>query len=209
MDNKNNNKQGFARKHPILINLVAICITFIVICIIAMIGLSIFTEHGKYKNVPDVRRLPVRDAVMRIENAGFKCEITDSTYNDSYPLGSVIEQDPKANAQAKSVRTVYLSVNASSPRLVALPGLNDQSVRQCESTLLGLGFKNISINRIQSPYKDLILDVQADGKRVTSGSKLPLSARITLIVGDGNEVILSPDSIDNSAMSDNADDFEF
>ena len=29
------------------------------------------------------------------------------------------------------------------------------------------------------------------------------------IVGDGNEVILSPDSIDNSAMSDNADDFEF
>ena len=55
----------------------------------------------------------------------------------------------------------------------------------------------------------MILDVQADGKRVTSGSKLPLSARITLIVGDGNEVILSPDSIDNSAMSDNADDFEF
>ena len=168
-----------------------------------MLWLNIFTEHGKYKSVPDVKRLQVKEAVASIESAGFRCEITDSTYNENFPLGSVIEQDPKAGAEAKSLRTIYLSVNASSPRLVALPNLNDMSVRQGESTLIGLGFRNVTITRVQSPYKDLILSITADGRTITSGTKLPLSARINLTVGDGEEPQVAEDS--NEAV--NTDEF--
>lgn len=192
----NNDKLSFFKKHPIIVNLLAICIATVILCSLAMLWLNIFTEHGKYKSVPDVKRLQVKEAVASIESAGFRCEITDSTYNENFPLGSVIEQDPKAGAEAKSLRTIYLSVNASSPRLVALPNLNDMSVRQGESTLIGLGFRNVTITRVQSPYKDLILSITADGRTITSGTKLPLSARINLTVGDGEEPQVAEDSIE-------------
>lgn len=194
MEDKKKSFSRFVKRHPIFVNFIAICITFIALCIAVMIGLGIFTEHGEYKTVPDVRRAPIDEAISRLSNAGFRCEITDSTYNDNFPLGSVIEQDPKANSQAKSLRTVYLSVNASSPRLVALPNLNDQSVRQGESTLNGLGFKNVTITRVPSRFKDLILSISANGREITSGMKLPLSAHIVLTVGDGNEIIENTDS---------------
>lgn len=197
IDVENNSKiTGFVKKHPIIVNLLAVCVAFIVLCTIAMIGLDIFTEHGKYKIVPDVKRLQTSDAVARIEEAGFRCEITDSTYNENFPLGAVIDQDPKSGSEAKSLRTIYLSVNASSPRLVALPNLNDMSVRQGESTLIGLGFRNVTITRVSSPFKDLILSITADGRQITSGTKLPLSARINLTVGDGEEPKPDTDSLE-------------
>lgn len=175
-----------------------------------MLALNIFTEHGKYKTVPDVRRMPIDEATQRIESAGFKWEITDSTYNDAYPLGSIIEQDPKPNSQAKSLRTIYLSVNASSPRLVTIPALNDMSIRQGESTLQGLGFKNINIVYQPSPYKDLILSVTVNGRTIESGTKAPLSAQITISVGNGEEEVLSSsDSIsENGENADFINDFE-
>ncbi len=204
MEDKNIN---FFKKHPIIANFLAICVTFIALSIIAMLALNIFTEHGRHKTVPDVRRMPLNEAIQRLEGAGFKWEITDSTYNDSYPLGSIIEQDPKPNSQAKSLRTIYLSVNASSPRLVSIPVLNDMSIRQGESTLQGLGFKNINIVYQPSPYKDLILSVTVNGRAVESGTKAPLSAQITITVGNGEEEVVSSDSTDD-ANSDFINDFE-
>ena len=202
---KNNENLSFFKKHPILVNLMAICLATFLLCIIAMIGLDIFTEHGKYKTVPDVKRLQLSDAIARIESAGFRCEITDSTYNENFPLGSVIDQEPKSGSEAKSLRTIYLSLNASSPRLVALPNLNDMSVRQGESTLIGLGFRNVTITRVPSPYKDLILSITADGRSITSGTKLPLSARINLTVGDGEDLELTTN---DSIEAVNTDDFD-
>ena len=204
MEDKNIN---FFKKHPIIANFLAICVTFIALSIIAMLALNIFTEHGRHKTVPDVRRMPLNEAIQRLEGAGFKWEITDSTYNDSYPLGSIIEQDPKPNSQAKSLRTIYLSVNASSPRLVSIPVLNDMSIRQGESTLQGLGFKNINIVYQPSPYKDLILSVTVNGRAVESGTKAPLSAQITITVGNGEEEVVSSDST-YDANSDFINDFE-
>lgn len=174
-----------------------------------MFSLNIFTEHGTYKNVPDVRRMSIAEAIQRLESAGFKWEITDSTYNDSYPLGSIIEQDPKPNAQAKSLRTIYLSVNASSPRLVAIPTLNDMSLRQGESILQGLGFKNINIVYQASPYKDLILSVTVNGRQMENGTKAQLSAQITIMVGNGDEEMTESDSLKNSTEdTDFINDFE-
>lgn len=188
MENKKaNNAPGFFKKHPIITHLLAMGAATVVICTAAMIWLDFFTEHGENHRVPDVRRQQLTTAVQQLEAAGFRCEIADSTYNENFPLGSVIEQEPKAGSEAKSQRTVYLSLNASSPRLVALPNLNDMSVRQGESTLMGLGFRNVTITRVSSPYKDLILSISANGRTITSGTKLPLSARINLTVGDGEE----------------------
>lgn len=178
---------GFIGRHPVIANFVAVCIVAALLCAAAFIFLNHFTQHGKYYTVPDVRQLPATTAVSALEAAGFKCEITDSIYNEAYPLGSVIEQAPKANADAKAGRTVYLSINASSPRLVAFPSVLDMSLRQGESILHSYGFKNITVVYSNSPFKDLILEAKADNRATPAGTKLSLSARITLTVGNGIE----------------------
>lgn len=186
---------SFLKKHPILTNLLAICLTACVLCLAAMLFLNIFTQHGKYYLVPDVKRMPISDATRTLEAAGFKWEITDSLHNEEFPLGTVVEQSPRALSEAKSARTVYLSVNSSTPRTTALPQVIDMSLRQGESILHSYGFRDVTIAYEHSPYKDLILDMTVDGRHTQSGTRLPLTAKITLTVGDGVEEKLT-DSID-------------
>lgn len=191
---------SFSKRHPIIFNAVMIITVGFVIGYIALFAIDIFTGHGEYKTVPDVKNLPLREAIQKLEEAGFKWEISDSTYNDAYKPGVIIEQDPKANTNVKALRTIYLTMNAMYPRLVTLPSLSELSYRQGRSMLEGMGFKNIIVDTVASPYKELILSVTANGKAVEAGTRLPLSAQIRLTIGDGSEEEMS-DSLPNSGTN--------
>ncbi len=152
-----------------------------------MFMVDIFTAHGKYKEVPDVKNMPLREAISKLEDAGFKWEISDSTYNDNYQPGAVIEQDPKAHTNVKALRLIYLTINSITPREVVVPSLVDLSFRQGKSMLEGLGFKNIQVQIVPSPYKELILSISANGRQIEPGTKLPVSTHIVITIGDGAE----------------------
>lgn len=189
---KGNKIISFIKAHPIIFNMCLIVVAFFVVCYAALYALDLFTEHGKTLKVPDVRNLQLADAVNVLHRAGFNCEVTDSLYNDRYNLGAVVEQSPKANADAKSKRTIYVSVNYSTPRTITLPNLADYSERQGLSMLQGLGFNSVEVSYVPSPYKGLIIDVLVDGRQMEPGTKVLPSVGIELRVGDGNGV---PDSI--------------
>lgn len=192
MDKKN--ITGFPKKHPILFHLLLIAITLFVVLYGVLFAIDSFTGHGVYVVVPDVKGKVLTEAVDELAAVGFKYEVTDSAYNDKCPPGTVIDQEPKAASKVKPSRTVYLTMNATSPRLVTVPSVIDMSCRQGMAMLLGLGFKNVKVDTVYSPYKDLILSVKANGNIVNSGSKLPLTAAIEISIGNGMEEVL-PDSI--------------
>ena len=50
-----------------------------------------------------------------------------------------------------------------------------------------------------------LLSITADGRSITSGTKLPLSARINLTVGDGEDLELTTN---DSIEAVNTDDFD-
>lgn len=196
-----NKNKSFVKKHPILMNAIYIAGCAIVLAYMSLLAIDVFTGHGKSKEVPDVRNLPLDEAAAKLEDAGFKWEISDSTYNEDYKPGVVIDQDPKAHSQVKDLRTIYLSVNAMTPRLVTLPALTEISVRQGQSILMGLGFKSIRVDSVPSPYKGLILNATAGGRKVTAGMKLPLSTQIILTVGDGSQEVGDMDSMGTSVQN--------
>lgn len=175
----------WTKRHPIITHLAAVAVVLFLLCTIAMWWLGVFTQHGKTVTVPKVKGLTVAVAKKAIEDSGLRYEITDSVQNDQYPLGSVVEQDPKGGASAKRSRTVYLTINRSTAKTVALPALVDISVRQGLSILQSYGFENVTTIEEFSPYKDLILDVRVNGSAVPVGTRLPLTANITLTVGNG------------------------
>lgn len=184
-----NRLSSFIKQHPIISNLVFIIITFFVICNIALFAADIFTEHGKSQEVPDIKGKPLAEAIAIIEGEGLKWEVSDSIYNNSIKPGCIIEQSPKAHSLVKSKRTIYLTVSPTNPKSAIFPRVKDMSQRQGESILKGLGFNNIAIETTPSQYVGLIISATVNGRIVEPGTKVPVSSRVTLMVGEYQEPV--------------------
>ena len=180
----------FPKKHPILFHLLLIVIAFLIIVNVTLFAIDSFTGHGIYAVVPDVKGKTLNEAVVELEKSGFKWEIADSAYSNTYAPGVILDQEPKAESRIKPLRTIYLIRNAVLPREVALPMVVDMSYRQGMAMLQGLGFNEINVKTVSSPYKDLILEIKANGKTVKNGTRVPLNTRIEMSIGSGVEEII-------------------
>lgn len=194
-------------KHPILLNVALMIVAAIAIGYIALLFVDVFTSHGQERHVPDVRNLTLEQAVAKLDAAGLKWDISDSTnYDESRRPGTVLDQDPKADSYVKAIRTVYLKVNAMHARMVALPRLTDVSIRQGMALLRSLGFKNVTIDSVASPYKGLVLQYTIDGRHVAQGKMVGINSAVRLTVGDGSIDLTGPDVILDSATIDSIEE---
>ena len=157
-----------------------------ILCTTLFFCLDPSPRQGTATIVPSVRYLTVAEASDILSRKGFRCEVIDSLFNDRVAPGVVVEQTPDAESRVKEGRIIYLTINAFSPKKVTMPSLIDGSARQAQAILRALGFDNVRIEYEPSPYKDLVLDVLCNGRQVESGEKIPMTSRITLIVGMGD-----------------------
>lgn len=169
----------------ILLNLLAMILLGVLLLWLGTVWLDVWTGHGEYQEVPDVRRVSYDEAVQKLEAEGFVVELSDSVYDNSASPGMVVEQNPKVNTKVKHGRTVYLTVNAFAPRSVTIPALTDMSLRQARSTLEGLGIKDIEVREVPSEYQDLVLNVTRDGHRLMPGARIPTTSKVVIEVGAG------------------------
>lgn len=203
---KNNKLIDALRKMPlwalVAVNIVAMCVVACVIFWLATYFLDFWTHHGSEAQVPDAKGLYFDRAVEALEEQGFVAELQDSVYEDGVAPGTVVEQNPRAGANVKPGRTIYLKINAFYPRTVIVPHLIDISYRQARTTLEGLGLKNITVKEVPSEYKDLVYGAYVDDKPLSAGMRVPLTARITLEVGLGmpDEDILADTAIEGFAL---------
>lgn len=177
---------AFFKQHPIIATLLEIMVVAVILCTILIFWLDSYTRHGTATIVPSVRYLTVAEASDILSRKGFRCEVIDSLFNDRVAPGVIVEQTPDAESRVKEGRIIYLTINAFSPKKVTMPSLIDGSARQAQAILRALGFDNVRIEYEPSPYKDLVLDVLCNGRQVESGEKIPMTSRITLIVGMGD-----------------------
>ncbi|MBQ4366778.1 MAG: PASTA domain-containing protein [Muribaculaceae bacterium] len=207
---KNNFFDDFRERHPILINAVLMLLAAFAIGYIAMLFIDVFTSHGQERKVPNVRNLTLEQAVAKLDAAGLNWDISDSTnYDETRQPGVVLDQDPKAGSFIKAIRTVYLKVNAMHAREVSLPRLTDISVRQGLAILRSMGFKNVVVDSVASPYKGLVLQVNVNGHQVAPGKMVPINAFVRLTIGDGSIDLTGPDMILDSATIDSIEEYNF
>lgn len=195
---------SFIQRHPILANVIIICIIAILGVIIAYLSTAVFTKHGQSDVVPGVENMSYTEAISKLHDRGFKIEIRDSLYMDNVKPGYVIEQFPKANSVVKPGRKIFLYINAVHPKEVIIDddnrpsedALKSFSFRQGMAHLEELGFKNIRIVRVLGET-DRIIKVMANGHVVKKMEKVPLNARIVVEVQDGRMSELR-DSLQNA-----------
>ena len=173
----------------------------VVVIWLLLTWLDVWTDHGHYVEVPQVKGMTYAGAVGNLENNGFEAVLSDSIYDEKTRPGTVVEQNPKQGTKVKAGRTVYLTITAFSPKSVSLPSLTDVSLRQARSILEGLGFRNIYVEYVPSEFKDLVVSVRSDGRQLSAGARLPVTSSIILSVGEGvSDDTATSEEVDSLAL---------
>lgn len=165
----------------------------ILVAILILIGLFFgslrwldgYTNHGKEIIVPDLKGLEEVEAEKILTDKNLQYEIIDSIFVRGRKPGSIAEQNPEAGANVKEERTIYLIINAFSPRKIILPDIRDLSLRQAEAMIKSVGLKIKDYEFVPSEYKNLVQDVKYDSVVILPGSRITEGASVTLLVGEG------------------------
>lgn len=208
VETPDSNRQSFWRRHrfggALLVNLGMIALVTCFVIWLALMWLDIWTDHGHYETVPQVKGLSYDLAVGQLRSEGFDAEIADSVYDTKTRPGTVIEQNPKEGTKVKAGRVVYLTITAFEAKMVSVPMLTDVSERQARSVLEGIGIKNIVTVKVPSEYRDLVLGVKRDNVPLAPGARVPVTSVITLEVGEGGgeNADSVAESFENPVLSD-------
>lgn len=162
-------------------------LAIIVLVFILLKWLNVKTNHGEFQTVPDLKGKSVTVAELELKTNDLEMVIQDSSnYNPDYPPYSVIEQDPVAGAKVKENRKIYISLNPSNFRKMEVPDLIEETYRQAKPTLEALGFKVGDITYVDNIGKDRVLQMKHKGNIIHSGTMLPKTSTIDLVLGNGN-----------------------
>jgi len=162
-------------------------VALIVVIFLILQWLKSTTNHGEFVVVPDLTGKSLKVANIELKDSDLAMEIQDSAnYNPDYPKYSIIEQYPLAGAKVKENRKIYLILNPSGYRKVAVPDIVKRTFRQAKPTLEAVGFEVGKTTYVDDIGKDVVLGMKFEGKELKEGDFLPLTSKIDLILGNGN-----------------------
>lgn len=172
----------------------SIVVTLVLITLV-LLFLRIYTRHGREYVVPDLTGMTEDEFREALDNVHLRFRVADTTYNADVKPGGVIDQVPDAGAGVKRNRIIFLTVNATSPGMVALPQVADISYRQAVAQLESAGLTAGNITYEPSEFQNLVLKAKTNGRVITEGEMVAKGSVIDLVLGsgDGGTTIQPPD----------------
>jgi beta-lactam-binding protein with PASTA domain/tRNA A-37 threonylcarbamoyl transferase component Bud32 len=130
-------------------------------------------------SAPNVVGKERAEAESQISAAGLDPEVREIEGLDDTTVGTVIRQDPGANAQLNPNQTVVLEVNIGPKKITIPSGLTGQHVDQVRQTLREAGFTDVRARpagtETGNPTKDTVLDIEpGPGQAVTVDTPIVL-----------------------------------
>lgn len=171
--------------NKISVTIISIIGSAIGLLLLVFFSLGWYTNHGEYVTVPNIKGKSMYDAKRDLSNYDLDYMVVDSTYDESKPPLSVLDQQPRKGAKVKENRKIYITLNASSPPSVKVPNIIDNSRRQAELILNSWGLKLGNLIYVPDMAKDAVLNIQINGKIVKPGTIVSKGTMIDLVLGDG------------------------
>lgn len=148
--------------------------------------ITFVTNHGDEITVPNLAKMSEEQVEEKLDDLGLDYEIIDTVdYNPKFPKLSVVQQEPESGSKVKGGRTIYIKLNASTFKMVALPDLIEKTYRQAVPTLKALGLQEGEIKYVPYLGKDMVLEMWMNGKKMKAGQKVLKASKIDLVLGDG------------------------
>ncbi len=140
-----------------------------------------YTKHGEAVELPDVTDKPVAEAVEVLEEGGFDPLIQDSVYDEQFPPGSVIQQNPLPFSRVKEGRRVYLIVSiGEKPRY--MPQLISLTPQDADFRLKELG---LTLNQVFYEFSDFYPRGVVINQSFPSGEEVQKNQKVNITVSLG------------------------
>lgn len=172
----------FYDRYQVWLNAILISVVGLLLMWFAFVFMDIWTHHGETAQVPNVTQRNFYEARNILEDIGFDIEV-DSMFDPHIKHGLVVDQSPKPNEVVKAGRTVYLKINSFYPEMKTVDdNLLHISSLQAQRTLQAMGFTRIIMKTTIGENDDEVVDIRYDGRKLKSGTKVPVTAEVTIFV---------------------------
>jgi beta-lactam-binding protein with PASTA domain len=185
----------FFKKHILFANLLLAVGIIVILLLGVLFWLDEYTNHGEAIEVPDIKGLSVETAASLLQAKDLNCLVIDSLFVKNALAGSIIETVPPIGTIVKKGRAIYLTINSFSAQLLTVPDVIDLSQRQALSLLRSVGFESIQEKMVSSPFRGLVVGLEAFGRPLSAGDKVSINSNLVLLISSGKEE-LSLDSVD-------------
>ena len=167
--------------------------------------ITFITNHGDEITVPNLAKMNPEQVEQKLDELDLDYEIIDTVdYNPNFPKLTVVQQEPTTGSKVKGGRTIYIKLNASTFKMVAVPDLIEKTYRQAVPTLKAVGLQEGTVKYVPYIGKDMVLEMWMNGNKIKPGTKVLKSSKIDLVLGDGKVVFNETelDSIPNQTPTD-------
>lgn len=171
----------------LLLNLLIAIFILYKITSLALKWVDIYTKHGSYVIVPNLRYLTLNQSISILKKLGLKYDVDTSHYDPSFKPYQVLSFFPEAGDPVKVGRSIYIQANAKKFQTTVLPNIINKNKRIAIKLLHANHILVKDIKYVNDLSKDTVLKVVYKKKIIPSGSILPHQDGITLIVGKGSE----------------------
>ena len=168
-------------------NLAGAAVFMVALAVLASVGLSLITRHGKTVTTPDFTNLSVKQAEQVAQEGPVKVKVVDSVFVRRLPGGVVYRQQPKAGSTVKKGRSVFLTINSIVPRKVVMPNLFGYSVTEARAELQNRGLNLGKLTYVKDIATNTVLGQYCEGKEVKTGDLVVNGSTIDLKVGVSGE----------------------
>ncbi len=175
---KNILKKPFIRK-----SLIAFGAFVVFVVVMNYIVMPWYVSEPEFK-VPKVLGMKESDAVNVLKDSNLTPVISDTTFDERFPRGSIIYQRPNAGETVKKGRNIYLFISGGEP-VVSVPSLKGKSIIDARFALERIGLNLGRIDSITSDYpQNVIFDQQfAVGTPLKKGDSVGVSLSIGQSIG--------------------------
>ena len=163
---------SWLKKHTIAYNVVVIALVFLGLAVASFVAMAFGTRHSARRTVPDFVGLRMTDAEYFAERRDLEIIVNDSLYVSAYPGGVILDQLPKGGVVVKPGRKVYVTVNSSRQRMVAVPYVAGRSLRQAKNMLETAGLTIDYLEYAEDIATNYVLAEYVNGEEVLEESEL-------------------------------------
>ena len=175
----------FITNKSFFVNLLVVILAVLLLVFLFFSLLGVITKHGETQKVPSLVGMNYNDAVKILEAAGLEAGIQDSIYADTAKPLQVMRQSPDVDAEVKSGRTIYLTINRSVPPLVEMPDLRGFSFKSAQLYLQSLGLKPGELTYVPDIARNAVKEQLLNGNPIAPGTKINMGSSIDLVIGNG------------------------
>lgn len=163
---------SWLKRHTILYHLTVIALVFIGLAVAAFVAMALGTRHSARRTVPDFVGLQLNDANYFAGRRDLQIIVNDSLHVAAYPGGVVLDQLPKGGVVVKPGRKVYVTINSSRQRMVAVPYVAGRSLRQAKNMLETAGLTIDHLEYAEDIATNYVFGEYINGEEVLEESEL-------------------------------------